>query len=121
MIDYELLLLLDPDASEERQAEVIQRTRDLIEGGGGAVERHDAWGKRRLAYEIDHKTEGSYHLLTFSAPPAALDEVGRVLRIDDVVMRHLATRRPEPGPAGPVAAAAPAREDGGEPAPAEED
>jgi small subunit ribosomal protein S6 len=111
VIDYELLLLLDPEASEERQAEVVARTRELIEQGGGAVERHDVWGRRRLAYEIDHKTEGSYHLLTFTASPEALDEVGRVLRIDDAVMRHMATRRPEGGPSEPVAAVAPTRED----------
>jgi small subunit ribosomal protein S6 len=111
VIDYELLLLLDPEASEERQTEVVARTRELIEQGGGAVERHDVWGRRRLAYEIDHKTEGSYHLLTFTASPEALDEVGRVLRIDDAVMRHMATRRPEGGPSEPVAAGAPTRED----------
>ena len=121
MIDYELLLLLDPEASEERQAEVVVRTRELIEKGGGTVERHDPWGRRRLAYEIDHKSEGSYHLLTFSTTPDTLEEIGRVLRIDDVVMRHLATRRPEGGPSGPVAAAAPTREDGGEPAPVPEE
>ena len=121
MIDYEILLLLDPEASEERQAEVVVRTRELIEKGGGTVERHDPWGRRRLAYEIDHKSEGSYHLLTFSATPETLEEIGRVLRIDDVVMRHLATRRPEAGPSEPVAAAAPTREDAGEPAPAPEE
>jgi small subunit ribosomal protein S6 len=121
--DYEILLLLDPELAEERQAEVIARVRDLIEKGGGAFERHDVWGRRKLAYEIDHKTEGSYHLLSFSTSAETLDEIGRVLKIDDAVMRHMATRRPEGGPSEPVAVGALAREDVEEPAsaPAEEE
>lgn len=119
MIDYEILLLLDPELPEERQAEVVERTRTLIEGGGGTVDRHDAWGRRRLAYEIGKKTDGAYHLLTFSAEPETLDELSRVLKIDDAVMRHLTTRRVESGPhatgsPGPVAVGAPASDDGGE-------
>jgi small subunit ribosomal protein S6 len=109
--DYEILLLLDPDLAEEPQAEVVTRVRDLIEKGGGTFTRHDAWGKRKLAYEIDKKTDGSYHLLLFSAQPETLDEVTRVLKIDDNVMRHLATRRPEGGPAEPLPVAAPASHD----------
>ena len=57
--------------------------------------RHDAWGRRRLAYEIDHKGEGIYHLLQFDAEPETLAELSRILRISDGVMRHLATRRLE--------------------------
>jgi small subunit ribosomal protein S6 len=111
VIEYEILLLLDPDLDEEKQAEVVGRTRGLIEKGGGAWERHDVWGRRRLAYEIDHKTEGSYHLLSFSSTPETLDEVSRVLKIDDAVIRHMATRRPEGGPNEPVAVGALASED----------
>lgn len=113
MTEYEILLLLDPDLAEDKQAEVVQRTRTLIEQGGGTFERQDVWGRRRLAYEIDHKEEGVYHLLSFTATPETLDEISRVLRIDDGVMRHMATRRIEGGPAGPVAAPAPIGEDVG--------
>jgi small subunit ribosomal protein S6 len=111
--EYEILLLLDPDLAEDKQAEVVQRTRTLIEQGGGTFERQDVWGRRRLAYEIDHKEEGVYHLLSFTATAETLDEISRVLRIDDGVMRHMATRRIEGGPAGPVAAPAPIGEDVG--------
>jgi small subunit ribosomal protein S6 len=97
VIDYEILLLLDPELSDERQTEIVGRTRELIERGGGRFEAHDAWGRRKLAYEIDHKPEGVYHLLTFGAEPAGLDEVSRVLKITDGVLRHLAVRRPKPG------------------------
>ena len=75
MNDYEILLILDPEAPEERSDEILTRTRELIEKGGGTFDGHDAWGRRRLAYEIDHKPEGVYHLLTFSCDPGTLEEV----------------------------------------------
>ena len=111
MTDYEILLLLDPDLAEESQAEVITRVRGLIEKGGGTFVRHDAWGKRKLAYEIDKKADGNYHLLLFSSPPATLDEISRVLKIDDNVMRHMATRRPEGSPSEPLPVGAPMSDD----------
>jgi small subunit ribosomal protein S6 len=120
--DYEILLMLDPEAPEERHNEIIARTRELIEKGGGNWLSHDSWGRRRLAYEIDHKTDGVYHLLQFDAPPAALDEVARVLKITDGVMRHMATRRPKGGgrvaPPPPLPAPEPERERVPAPAPA---
>lgn len=111
MVDYEILLLLDPDLAEENQAEVIARVRELIEKGGGTFDRHEPWGKRKLAYEIDKKSDGNYHLLHFSATPETLDEVSRVLKIDDSVMRHMATRRPQGGPSEPLSVGAPASHD----------
>jgi small subunit ribosomal protein S6 len=102
VIDYEILLLFDAELPEERQNEIVTRTRELVERGG-AFESHDVWGRRRLAYEIDHKGEGTYHLLTFQADPGTLDEISRVLKITDGVIRHLAVKRPKPGatPSGP--------------------
>jgi small subunit ribosomal protein S6 len=107
--EYEILLLLDPDLDEGRQTEIVSRTRELVEKAGGSWDLHDAWGRRRLAYEIGHKGEGSYHLLQFTCEAETLDEISRVLRIDDGVMRHMATRRIKGSPARPVAVAAPAR------------
>jgi small subunit ribosomal protein S6 len=104
--EYEILLLLDPELSDEKQAEIVGRVKTLVEQGGGTFERHDPWGRRKLAYPIDKKDDGVYHLLSFSAPAETLDEIGRVLKIDDDVLRHLATRRPEGGPAEPVAVGA---------------
>jgi small subunit ribosomal protein S6 len=95
MVAYEILLMLDADLAEERQEEIVARTRELIERGNGKWVRQDVWGRRRLAYEINHKGEGIYHLLQFDAEPETLDELSRILRITDGVMRHLATRRIE--------------------------
>jgi len=109
--EYEILLLLDVDLDDDRQAEIVTRVRELVEKGGGSWDLHDTWGRRKLAYEIGHKGEGSYHLLQFSCDATTLDEASRVLRIDDGVMRHMATRRIQGSPVRPVAVAAPTRED----------
>jgi len=117
--------MLDPELADERQTEIVTRARALVEGGGGAWQGQESWGRRRLAYEIDKKSEAHYHLLHFDCEPATLDELTRVLRITDGTMRHMAVRRPadsvlgrtpvpppEPAsaPAEPKAAAAPAPE-----------
>jgi small subunit ribosomal protein S6 len=119
--EYEILLLLDPDLPEERQTEVVGRVQSLIEQGGGTVERHDAWGRRRLAYPIRKKEEGVYHLVSFSAEAETLDELSRVLKIDDDVLRHMATRRLEGGPSEPVAVGAAIGDDDATPADAPEE
>jgi small subunit ribosomal protein S6 len=105
LIAYEILLMLDPELQEDRGSEIVARTRELVEKGGGTWGNQEVWGRRKLAYEIDHKGEGSYHLLTFSAEPETLDEISRVLKITDGVMRHLAVRQVQGSrPQGPSAA-----------------
>ncbi|HEY4235854.1 MAG TPA: 30S ribosomal protein S6 [Gaiellaceae bacterium] len=114
MTTYEILLMLDPEQAEARQDDIVARARDLVEKNGGAWHSHDAWGRRRLAYPIAHKEEGVYHLVVFDAEPATLEEMSRVLKIDDAVLRHLATRHiagsrtsaPRDDAAAPVAAPA---------------
>jgi small subunit ribosomal protein S6 len=104
-----MLLMLDPELSEDRQEQIVVRTRELVEGGGGTWVGHDPWGRRRLAYPIDKRTDGIYHLVQFDAEPATLDELTRVLKITDGVMRQLPTRRVKgshgpgrPGPEPPI-------------------
>jgi small subunit ribosomal protein S6 len=104
LVAYEILLMLDPELPEARQDEIIKRARQLVEQGKGNWVGHNPWGRRRLAYEIGHKGEGTYHLLNFDAEPETLEELSRILRITDGVMRHLAVRRIEgatPGPPPP--------------------
>ena len=93
VVPYEILLMLDPDLAEERASEIVARTRELVEKGGGMWSNQEPWGRRKLAYEIDHKGEGVYHLLTFDSSPETLDEISRVLKITDGVMRHMAVRQ----------------------------
>ena len=92
MTTYEILLMLDPEQAEARQDDIVARARDLVEKNGGAWHSHDAWGRRRLAYPIAHKEEGVYHLVVFDSEAATLDEMSRVLKIEDAVLRHMATR-----------------------------
>ena len=114
MTSYEILLLLDPEQAEARQDDILARAQDLVEKSGGAWQSHDAWGRRRLAYPIAHKEEGVYHLVVFDAEAETLDEISRVLKIDDAVLRHMATRHiagsrtsaPRDDAAAPVAAPA---------------
>jgi small subunit ribosomal protein S6 len=101
VVAYEILLMLDPELAEGRQDEIIKRARELVEHANGRWVGHNPWGRRRLAYEIDHKGEGSYHLLNFDADPETLEELSRIMRITDGVMRHLAVRRIEGTTAGP--------------------
>jgi len=123
---YEILLMLDPEQAEARQDEIVARTRELVEKSGGTWQSHDPWGRRRLTYPIAHKEEGVYHLVVFDAEAATLDEVSRVLKIDDAVLRHMATRHiagsrtsaPRDDAAAPVPAA-PAESGADESEPAE--
>jgi small subunit ribosomal protein S6 len=95
--EYEILLMLDVDLADERAEEILTRMRELIEADGGTWDGHEPWGRRKLAYEIRHKTDGAYHLVLFTAAPATLAELSRVLKITDGVMRHLAVTRVKGG------------------------
>ena len=94
MNPYELMLMLDPELPDQRQNEILTRARELVERGGGTWQGQETWGRRRLAYEIDKKSEAVYHLLHFDCEPATLDELTRILKITDGAMRHMAVRRP---------------------------
>jgi small subunit ribosomal protein S6 len=109
---YEILLMLDPEGADQHQDDLLARVRDLVEKGGGTWRSHDAWGRRRLQYPIKKKNEGVYHLVVFQSDAATLDEIARVLKIDDAVLRHMAVKHIEGS-----RTSAP-REDGPAPAPA---
>jgi small subunit ribosomal protein S6 len=91
------MLLLDAELAEERQDQILTRIRELVDQRGGTWQSQDAWGRRKLAYEIDHKGEAFYYLLQFDSDAETLDELTRVLKITDGVLRQMAVRRPAPG------------------------
>ena len=86
---YELLYIVDPSANEEARAGVSARIDAAITGEGGTVDNVEDWGKRKLAYEINHLAEGDYTLINFHADPTQIKELDRVLRINDAVLRHM--------------------------------
>jgi small subunit ribosomal protein S6 len=90
---YEVMLVLDPEADEARQEDVIARIRQIVEAAGGQLEAADALGRQRLAYEILKRSEAFRWVITLTAPAAAVEEVDRVLRIHDDVLRHMIVRR----------------------------
>ena len=94
MTAYEIMLLLDSELADERQSEIVTRARELVERRGGTWQSDEPWGRRKLAYEIGHKDEAFYHLLHLDCDAETLEELTRVLKITDGVVRHLAVRRP---------------------------
>lgn len=100
---YELMLVIRPDAPDDRTQAILDRATRSITGAEGQIVKVSPWGRRRLAYPIGAYREGSYHLVVFEAPPAAVAELERGLNITEEVMRHLVTvverpaaaRRPE--------------------------
>jgi small subunit ribosomal protein S6 len=94
MRPYDVMLILEPTMEESAVQAVVNRGTELLQAGGGTVNRVDKWGRRRLAYEIGHRSEGSYVLLEVSAEPSALDELDRALRLADDVIRHKIVRVP---------------------------
>ena len=113
---YDLMLMLDPTAPEERQEEIAREVRSMIESGGSLVGAHD-WGTRRLAYEIDHRREAGYHLFQFESEPPLLERIDHSLKIMDGVLRFRTIRlKPgSPPPPTPDREAPRRREDGAEP------
>ncbi len=93
---YELMLVLRPDAPDERAAAVIDRTTRYVVAEGGQIVKVAPWGRRRLAYPIDRYREGSYHIVVFEAPAEAIAELERSLQITEDVLRYLVTRTIKP-------------------------
>lgn len=108
---YELMLVLKPDAPDERAAAVIDRTTRHVVASGGQIIKVAPWGRRRLAYPIDRYRDGSYHIVVFEAPAEAIVELERSLQITEDVLRHLVTRAIKPVKARRDAAVAGEAED----------
>ena len=120
---YEMIYIIDTGLEEAARKELIEKVSALIENIGGEIEKVDeTWGKRRLAYAIDYKTEGWYVLVTFKAPVELPRELERNLQINENVLRYLVIKLVEkrssvkPRAERPAPIAAPAEEE----APAEE-
>ncbi|MEE0435948.1 MAG: 30S ribosomal protein S6 [Peptococcaceae bacterium] len=93
MRDYELLYIIKTEVGEEQTQAVIDRYNGILEGEGATVEKVDKWGKRKLAYTIDKKyTDGFYVLVNFKGEANAVDEVDRLMKIDENLLRHMITR-----------------------------
>jgi len=115
---YELMLVLKPDAPEDRIQAVLERTTRQVTEAGGQIVKAAPWGRRRLAYQVDRYREGSYHIIHLDAPAESIADLERTLLIMEDVLRHLVVRVERP-----VRAARAGRDDDGElvPVPADEE
>jgi len=111
---YEMMVICHGELEESAVQGVINQATAQIESAGGTVAKTDKWGKRRFAYEINHKNEGFYVVFEIEAEPGALDVVDRNLRLADEVVRHKIIRLPdaEAHRRGLLGAPAPAAEAG---------
>jgi len=92
---YEVMIIFDPDLDAENIREIVERSVSQLESKGAERGAVDFWGKRRLAYEIDHRSEGFYVVFQARAEPAAMEELHRSLSLADEVMRHKVLRIPD--------------------------
>ena len=116
--EYELVLMLDPEAPDERRDQISSDARTRIEKGG-SLKAEKAWGLRKLAYEIEQRTEADYRFFRFATESPLLDELDHNLKITDGVLRFRIFRvEPdspviEPPPPVSLASSAPSRGGGG--------
>jgi small subunit ribosomal protein S6 len=107
---YDLVLLLDSNADDDRRAQILRGVEEAVGKAGEIVNKQD-WGMRALAFEIRHKKDADYHLLQFHGRPELLAQLDRTLRITDEVVRFRIIKlapgtppppehRAEPRPAG---------------------
>src|SRR3974390_1633848 len=89
---YELMLVLRPDAPDERASAVIDRTTRYVVASGGQIVKVAPWGRRRLAHPIHRSPAGADHLIVFESPSEAIAELERSLQITEDVLRYLVTR-----------------------------
>jgi small subunit ribosomal protein S6 len=92
---YELMVILDPEIDERTVAPSLDKFLNVIRNDGGTIDKVDIWGRRRLAYEINKKTEGIYAVVDFTATSEATVELDRQLKLSEAVMRTKVLRAEE--------------------------
>ena len=113
---YDLMLLVDSSAPEDRQKAIVGEVESLLESGGTIAGSYD-WGSRRIAFEIDHRPEAAYQLFQFEGDNALLDRLNHSLKIMDGVLRYRIIRQgpgapPVPPSPEPIRAQRPEEPDG---------
>lgn len=92
---YELMIIFDGDVEDTAVNAILAQVDTLVRAGGGEVRKTERWGRRRFAYEINHKWEGIYVILEIATSGRDLHEVERVLHLADETVRHKVIRLPE--------------------------
>jgi small subunit ribosomal protein S6 len=87
MRQYEMMIILDPSLEERTVQPSLDQFLTVVTSAGGSVDKVEVWGRRRLAYEIDHKSEGIYTVIELKAEPDTVKELDRQLNLNEAVMR----------------------------------
>lgn len=95
MHQYELMVIISPEIDERTVATSLDKFLAVITKDGGTIENTDIWGKRKLAYEIEKKSEGIYAVVNFTATSATAQELDRQLRLSEAVLRTKVLRADE--------------------------
>ena len=94
MDTYEAMLIVIPELDEEQVENTISRFQTIIGRTGGEVRDVNHWGRRKLAYEIEHRTDGYYVVIEFTTGERTLGELKRIVRVSDDVLRHMIVKLP---------------------------
>jgi len=89
---YEAMYIVTPELEDEVIKTVIEKFSGIITANGGEIEKVDEWGRKKLAYPIDYKTEGYYVLVNFAAAPELPRELERNFKIDEKILRYMVVR-----------------------------
>lgn len=92
---YEMMVIFDVELDDASTQQLINRVNEMIEARGGRIATTDRWGRRRFAYEINHKHEGYYVVFEIVTEAHDLSDVSRFLRIADGAVRHKIIRLPD--------------------------
>lgn len=92
MNKYESVIILSANAPEEATVAFGEKMKELI-SANGELTSVEEWGKKTLAYEVKKQTEGYYILFTFDAKPEVIAEFERILRLDEIVLKHMVIRK----------------------------
>ena len=87
MRQYEMMIILDPSLEERTVQPSLDQFLKVVTSAGGTVDKVDVWGRRRLAYEIDKKSEGIYTVVELQAEPETVKELDRQLNLNEAVLR----------------------------------
>jgi small subunit ribosomal protein S6 len=91
--DYELGIVLAPETPDEQARAIVERITNAVTAQGGVVVRINAWGRRRLAYPIEHYRDGLYYFFDLQLPPASVVEIERLIGVNEDIIRHLMKAR----------------------------
>jgi len=89
---YELVYVVSPEASDDQVADLHNQVEAIVQRIGGAIEKTENWGRRRLAYEIGRHKEGTYVLEVINGTGELMKEIDRRLKVTDLIIRHLVVR-----------------------------